>query len=87
MSKTWHVFTLAVWGNEEDGFDVNDRCPAGKIETSDEPTDAEVWACLLEAGIAHGLITDGEFDWCDEALLCINEKKTGRPVFQLELVE
>ena len=84
MAATWRVFTLDVWGNEEDGFDVNDRWPAGEIETSDEPTDAEVWCRLLEAGIARGLISDGEFDWCDEALLCVSEAATGRPVFQLE---
>lgn len=81
---TWRVFSLDVWGNETDGFEVNDRCQVGTIETSEDPPDAEIWACLLEAGIARGCISEGEFEWADESWLCIDEKETGRPVFQLE---
>lgn len=81
---TWNVYSLDVWGNEEDGFEVNDRSRVGTIETSAEPPDAEVWCALLEAGIARGVISDGSFEWQDEDLLAIDEKATGRPVFQLE---
>lgn len=83
---TWRVFSLDVWGNETDGFEVNDRCYVGAIETSDYPPDAEVWCCLLEAGIAKGVISRAHFDWADEALLSIDDNETGRPVFQLERV-
>ena len=34
--ERWQVRTLDVWGNEEDGFDVNDRFNAGTIELPTE---------------------------------------------------
>lgn len=83
---TWRVFTLDVWGNAEDGYEVNDRCFVGKIETSNEAPDAEVWCALLEAGIARGSISDGTFDG-DGWDMWIDERETGKPVFQLERQE
>lgn len=82
--KTWIVYSLDVWGNEEDGFEVNDRCRVGTIETSDEQVDAEVWAALIKAGIARGSISHASFDG-DDTLIMINTQDDGRPVFQLEL--
>lgn len=84
MTKTWKVYTLDVWGNPSEGYEVNDRSKVGTIETSDEATDAEIWANLIEAGIAKGSISHADFDWLDESYLCINDKRDGMPVFQLE---
>lgn len=81
---TWRVFTLDVWGNEEDGFEVNDRREAGQIETSDEPTDNEVWSALLLADIAKGPFRQASFDGDAETTIFIEDRETGRPVFQLE---
>jgi len=82
--KSWIVYSLDVWGNEEDGFNVNDRCQVGTVETSDDAPDAEVWCALIEAGIARGTISQASFDG-DDGLIMIDEKETGKPVFQLEL--
>lgn len=81
----WKVYSLDVWGNEEDGFEVNDRCNAGTIETSDDPPDAEVWCALIEAHIAHNApISRAAFDASDNTFISIDDSETGRPVFQLE---
>lgn len=34
-SRKWKVWNYDVWGNEQDGWDVNDRISIGKIELSD----------------------------------------------------
>lgn len=82
--KRWIVYTLDVWGNEEDGFDVNDRCRVGTIETSDDAPHAEVWCALIEADIAKGPISRAEFGG-DDDWISVDDQETGRPVFQLEL--
>ena len=79
----WQVFTLDVWGNEEDGFEVNDRACVGSIETSDNATNEELCACLLDAGIAYGSLKDASFEGA-YGFVMINERESGRPVFQLE---
>lgn len=67
-------------------YSVNDRCSIGTIETSDLATEVEIWCCLVEAGIAKGLISRAEFESDDADTIYINDAETGRPVFALEAV-
>lgn len=78
--RSWHEWGLDVWGNEEDGYDVNDRYDHGHICIIDEPTKAEI---LKAAGL----------DWLDpghysvdgdDGYIHIEESATGKPVLQLE---
>ena len=38
----WKVLVCDVWGNEEDGWEVNDVTVVGCINLPDEPTDDEI---------------------------------------------
>lgn len=85
--KTWKVWSCDVWGNAEDGWEVNDLRPLDVIRTSDDPTDGEIWSELVVAGIARGPLKWAKFDWPDDTFLSVLDVLDGeRPVFQLELV-
>ena len=43
----YEVRTLDVWGNEEDGFEVNDWRKVGQIEVADMATDEEILDALI----------------------------------------
>ena len=45
----YKVWKLDVWGNEEDGYTVNDRCEIGEIELPEVPEDNEILNALCEA--------------------------------------
>ncbi len=49
-TSTFDVWTLDVWGNAADGFDVNDRCKVGTVEIPDDADDAGVVDALIAAG-------------------------------------
>lgn len=84
--KRYHVRTLDVWGNEEDGWQVNDVFPNGYIDVEEGVTDEEIWTVLCADNAAQGPFSEAEFDWSGELTLYINEKATGKPVFELEEV-
>lgn len=50
MTTKWEVWTYDVWGNPEDGYDVNDRscaCRDYEIESDDgQPTDVQIRECF-----------------------------------------
>jgi len=50
-NTTWRVWTYDVWGNAEDGYEVNDRNDQGEVELSDEPTDQQILDALIDMGI------------------------------------
>ena len=60
-NTTYKVCTLDVWGNSEDGFDVNDQFAAGSIELSAEMSDSEILQKLADEGFLTGLMD--ETDW------------------------
>ncbi len=78
------VWTLDVWGNPEDGFNVNNRCRVGTIDVAHGASDETIWVALVDAGFAKGEFKQAEFEDFGEHSFGINEKATGRPVFQLE---
>lgn len=50
MRTTWKIWTYDVWGNANDGYEVNDcycQCREHEIESDDgQPTDAQVRECF-----------------------------------------
>ena len=84
MAK-WRVFSLDVWGNANDGYEVNDRSGVGTIQLPEEFTDAQLIRALKDAGIVRKTIRmsqvaiDGDDTW-----ISIDDAKDGMPVFQLE---
>lgn len=69
-----------VWGNEEDGWTVNDQRRAGKIQISGEVTKEKVWEALVEMGEARGEFSQADFEEHDSGY-DISEKSTGKPVW------
>ena len=47
---TWDVWTLDVWGNAADGWDVNDRSKVGTIEAPADADDSAIVDALIGAG-------------------------------------
>lgn len=86
----YQLINLDVWGNARDGFEVNDRYATSTyVSIPEDSSDAEIVKILKDEGIIKkGIRTasveiDGDFEYS----LYINEKKTGRPGFELMRVE
>mgnify|MGYP000992431548 CR=1 FL=1 len=78
--RAWRYWGLDVWGNEEEGFDVNDRYDHGIVCIIDEPTDDEIIKSVLGPFAKPSNYTvDG-----DDGYLHIELARNGRPVAQLE---
>jgi hypothetical protein len=77
------VCTLDVWGNADDGFEVNDSHKAGTVDLPVDAEDEDVWRILCESGFAKGPYERAEFDWADESYCTISDSEDGRPVFNL----
>lgn len=70
MKRTYEVFEYDVWGNEHEGYDVNNRMRSGCEVTLDEDaTDAQIIKALKDCGfLRKGLHTksfdiEGEMDY------------------------
>ena len=83
------VYYLDVWGNEEDGFEVNDRSQCGTIQLPTDFTDQDLIRELIENDILNafsGTVKDKFTIDGDDTLIMIDEKSNGRPLLQLERV-
>ena len=85
--STWRVFSLDVWGNARDGYEVNDRSGIGKVRLPDDATNEQIVRALKDAGILRKTVRmsqiaiDG-----DDMFISIDQAKDGKPVFQLEVI-
>lgn len=87
----WEVLSLDIWGNPEDGFEINQAFYTGKVVViSDTATNREILAGLPES------ITNGyncEHDYLDdcETLMTFYESSDsdtpGKPYLQLQLMD
>lgn len=74
-----------VWGNETDGWDVNDVSRHTLKDTDTPKTDADVLAVLIDNDIVHSDTTLGDLDIeFSECSVEITESKTHRPFGRLE---
>ena len=85
--RTYNVHGLDVWGNEKDGFEVNDVYPSrGRVKIHDDASDAEVVRVLKAEGLIDRNIRfkSVEVDWNERGYeIYINEARSGRPVYEL----
>jgi hypothetical protein len=87
MTYKWTVWSLDVWGNESEGFNVNDRCKVGQLETSDIE-DSTILAALIESDYLVDDVTLSDIRVSgDDYFLMIDDAKTGMPTFQLSREE
>jgi hypothetical protein len=81
------VYSLDVWGNKRDGFEVNDRSQCGSVMVPIDLNDRDIVKALknndLLAKRVHvkSFRIDG-----DEHGLNIDASKTSEPIYQLERV-
>jgi hypothetical protein len=83
----FEVINYDVWGNEDEGFEVNNAFKTGKFITLYENmTDDEIIERLKEKDFVHDWVTidsveiSGEFDHS----LQVTAKENGKPLFELQ---
>lgn len=84
----YDVHGLDVWGNAEDGYDVNDVYPSrGSVTLRDGMTDAQIVSSLRREGFIGSRVrtkrvrVDGDMG----DALYIEDAKDGKPVYQLRV--
>lgn len=78
--EAWTVWSLDVWGNDKEGYEINDRSTIGSVEIPADATDKQVIKALVDAEYLKPRFRfdiDG-----DDTVLYVEYK--GRPVLQLE---
>jgi hypothetical protein len=83
------LWSLDVWGNSKDGFEVNDR--SRRPETLFLPDDADektVVKALKAKELLNKRSRNSSFsvEWHDNRHGDVNWSKTGEPLFQLEVL-
>ncbi len=81
----FQVLSLDVWGNENDGFDVNQSFYTNHyIDIPDINNDADIIVELIDNGLlkSHATTDNIEIDG-DDFMLYVSESKTGCPLFHL----
>jgi hypothetical protein len=85
---TYKVFFSDVLGNENEGFEVNDRSGCGTIELPVDFSDHDLIQALIEADILGsfgGQVKDVFTIDGDESWISIDYKRNGKPFLQLEI--
>lgn len=85
--NTWHVWTIDSWGNQDDGWDFNDRSHSWSFECESDD-DKEIQKCFEKSLGEHGYdITKLEqglkYEWDDEEDCNVSDNKTSQPLFQI----
>lgn len=78
-----------VWGNEEDGFEVNNLCVVEevKIELDEDSTHQNIIDILKEQNYLKQTVKLSDFDvWDDFEMIEFSDVNNGMPLFRLELV-
>ena len=90
-SKQHTLFTLVnyfdVWGNEDDGWEVNNLCNEREnLRLSNNATQADVLALLKGVGFIQESVTLEEitFSIWDRDMIELEQASDGRPICRLE---
>jgi hypothetical protein len=80
---TYNFITYDVWGNEDDGWDINDAyTTAVQMEIDDDTTDDDILECISDTPwrieIDHAM--------CSEYFIYIKMADSDRPVGEFRLV-
>jgi hypothetical protein len=75
------VCSLDVWGNEDDGFDVNATYATGVTVLPD--MDDDYYYRQVREHFPH--LPAFRIEWLDEHLADVTEAKTGKPLFVIQL--
>lgn len=83
--EIWEVKSLDVWGNAEDGYEVNNEHGAGKISIPAMTDDAGLVKLLKKEGFLKETVRANqvEIESPGEGFIEVREKKTGEPIYFL----
>lgn len=82
---TYEIRSLDVWGNPEDGYEVNDSWRCGSIEIADNATDAQIVRALQDVEYLNRELAADFFtvDASDDSMISIDRAEDGKPILQL----
>lgn len=87
---TYRFYSYDVWGNEEDGFEVNDTFKTSHtVNLPLEASDEQIKKALKAEGIVAKKIKDDDIDLEDlgEGWLGITDARNGRPFGEIRVEE
>ena len=80
---TYAILTLDVWGNADDGFEVNQKYNSGvTIEISESDTEETIFKKLESLDVGQFPLEQFEISE-DTYDICIDWKKDGKPEIEL----
>lgn len=81
----YRLYIYDVWGNSEDGYEVNDKFPQCTIEVADINNDEAIFDALTDEGYCiNGVEINIEGD---EQVLYFDSSIDGKPLAELRRVE
>lgn len=93
VMTTWEIIRYEVWGNEEDGFEVNDAHRVGKvdveldIQTHNVGTSREFQsAAMTDEQVKEALGLDCDIETSGDDLLYTVDDADGRPIGELRCI-
>lgn len=89
MSTNWKLISLDVWGNEDDGFEVNAAYHTGiTLSIDDHEHDHSVIGALRDGGYLADDVAYEDIDVDgDEYMMYITYVPTGEPLWHLEATD
>ena len=98
MLQTATIISLDVWGNEDEGFEINDSFKTSHTITFDdtasepntgyaeqEKTDLNILQELLDNGFLNGWCSDYSVEWETETDIAITLSSNNKPILNLEI--
>ena len=76
-----------VWGNAEEGYEINNLCKEGELELREDFREADLLQELQDFGfiVEEATMKDITFEWAGSEMIEIYETKTNYPLGRVEL--
>jgi len=79
------VYSLDVWGNTREGFEVNNRSKCASVMIPYDSNDKQIIRALKQNGLLNSKCRFNSFKIDgDQGLLMVDARKTSEPIYQLE---
>lgn len=84
FGSEWEVRSYDVWGNAEDGWEVNDSFRVGTVSFADNASDETIISVLKNAGILSEKASVKNIDIDgDDDFITLNDSRDGMPLLEL----
>jgi hypothetical protein len=81
----FEIITLDVWGNEHEGFEINDMHRTGDfVDITGDTTDKDILAQLIALDyVAPQCAKYAKIEWLGDDFVEVNDNRNGKYVYQL----